>query len=566
MAGQLPKNSFFSTIGRKMNASPDSNTRIKIALNTLGPVMGFAAAVAFLNVLMNFSYPSGDNQISRLLLMSPEIFVVLIALGLAAFSRLPSHAVLFLPLTLAVIFLRLFRFADSFVPAYFFRPFNLYLDSQFVPDLLFLLYSTLPLKVFCLWSLLAVLTIGLTAWGITRALKIIYAFISGLRRIQALTATAALLGFMIYSPQPWTGGRTEFIFAPGIFQRVADEFDFILHLSDRIQKHQAAFDAVIQKGRSYQRPLTKLNGSDVYVFFIESYGHTVFADPRHSPLITPFLQDSEHNLKKHGYSVCSNFLKSPAYGGSSWLAHGALSSGVSIDSQLQYDLLLTSPVPTVAEYFNRAGYRTVSVMPGTLWPWPSGEFYKFRKKYYAPDFDYRGPKFGWAPMTDQYVLDAVFRAEIQNRSQPLFIEFVLISSHAPFNELPHYVPDWTTIGDGSIYYDQQPVRFPIIWPELKNASEAYATSIIYDWQVLVGFIENMVADDQIIIILGDHQPNLKITDENQPWSVPVHVISRNSDFVQAFIKRGYSPGLVPSQPLPHSGIESLLWNLLEDFS
>ena len=549
-----------------MKTSPDSNTRIKIALNTLGPVMGSAAAVAFLNVLMNFSYPAGDNQISRLLLMSPEIFVVLMALGLAAFSRLPAHAALFLPLTLAVIFLRLFRLADSFVPAYFFRPFNLYLDSQFVPDLLFLLYSTLPLTVFCLWSLLAVLAIGLTAWGITRALKIIYAFISGLGRIRALAATAALLGFMIYSPQPWTGGRAEFIFAPGIFQRVAAEFDFILHLSVSIQKHQAAFDAVIQKGRSYQRPLTKLNGSDVYVFFIESYGHTVFADPRHSPLITPFLQDSEHHLKKHGYLVCSNFLKSPAYGGSSWLAHGALSSGVTIDSQLQYDLLLTSPVATVAEYFNRAGYRTVSVMPGTLWPWPSGEFYKYRKKYYAPDFDYRGPKFGWAPMTDQYVLDAVYRAEIQNRFQPLFIEFVLISSHAPFNELPPYVPDWSAIGDGSIYHDRQPVRFPIIWPELKHASEAYVTSIIYDWQVLVGFLKNMVTDDQIIIILGDHQPNLKITGKNQPWSVPVHVISRNSDVVQAFIKRGYSAGLVPSQPLPHSGIESLLWNLLEDFS
>ncbi|MGB5747553.1 MAG: sulfatase-like hydrolase/transferase, partial [Desulfobacterales bacterium] len=375
-----------------------------------------------------------------------------------------------------------------------------------------------------------------------------------------------LVGVLIYNLNPWTTRQPQFIFAPGILQRVAAEFDFILHLSDNTQKYQAALDKAVQKSRLYQRPLTKLNDRDVYVFFIESYGHTLFADSRHSPLITPFLKNAEQTLKKHGYLVCSNLLKSPAFGGSSWLAHGALAGGVTIESQLQYDLLLTSRVQPMAAYFNRAGYRTVSVMPGTLWPWSAGKFYKYRKKYYAPDFDYRGPKFGWAPMTDQYVLDTIFRAEIQNRTQPLFIEFVLISSHAPFNELPRYVPDWSAIGDGSIYHHQKPLKFPTTWPELENASEAYVTSIKYDFQVLVGFLEHLVAGDEMIIIMGDHQPNLKITGENRPWSVPVHVISRNPNFVRPFIKRGYTPGLIPSQDLPHAGIESIFWNLLEEFS
>jgi hypothetical protein len=57
-----------------------------------------------------------------------------------------------------------------------------------------------------------------------------------------------------------------------------------------------------------------------------------------------------------------------------------------------------------------------------------------------------------------------------------------------------------------------------------------------------------------------------ITGADQPWSVPVHIISRNPDFLKPFIRRGYAPGLIPSQPLPHQGIESLLWILLEDFS
>ncbi len=532
----------------------------------MAQILGFGIAVVFLNALMNFAYPSGENQIRSLLLISPEIFVIMLLLGLAVCLRIPAHPALFLPLTLIIVFLRLFRVSDRLVPAFFFRPFNMYLDSQFLPDLVFLLYSTVPLKAFVLGSLLAILSIGLIAGGIWWALKFIYAFFSGLRRGAIFIVTAALLGALVYHPQAVTKGQPVFIFAPGILHRVVAEFDFILHLSSTVKRHQSTLDAAAQKGRAFSSPLAKLAGSDVYVFFIESYGHTVFADPRHFPLITPYLKAAEDNLTGQGYLTCSNFLASPAYGGSSWLAHGALASGVSIASQLHYDLLLTSAVPPVADYFNRAGYRTVSVMPGTLWPWPAGEFYRYKKKYYAPAFDYRGPKFGWAPMPDQFVLDSIYRAEIQNRTEPLFIEFVLISSHAPFNEMPRYVDDWSKIGDGSFYHRLEPVRFPVIWPELKNASEAYVTSIIYDWQVLVGFMERTVANDQVIIILGDHQPNLKITGANQPWSVPVHIISRNPDLVRPFVKRGYTPGLVPAQPPPHAGIESLLWTLLEDFS
>ena len=548
-----------------MKPTPESITRIKKALKGLGPVAGVMAAIAFLNALMNISYPSGDNHIDRLLLFSPEIFVILIFLCLGAALRLSFRTTVFWPLALVIIFLRLFRLADSFVPAYFFRPFNLYLDSQFLPDLVFLLYSTVSLKVFCIGSLLTLLAFGLIVWGISRALKTIYTFFSGRRRSRVFATATILVGLLIYGLNPWTTRQTPFIFAPGILHRVAAEIDFILQLSGTMEKHRAALDAAVQQGRQYQQPLAKLKGRDVYVFFIESYGHTVFADPRHSPLITPFLQDAGRKLEERGYQICSNFLKSPAFGGSSWLTHGALASGVAISSQLQYDLLLASRVQPLAEYLNRAGYRTVSVMPGTLWPWSAGKFYKYRKNYYAPDFDYRGPKFGWAPMTDQYVLDTIYRAEILNRTRPLFIEFVLISSHAPFNELPRYVADWSAIGDGSLYHRQKPLKFPTTWPELENASEAYVTSIKYDFQVLVGFLEDLVAGDEMIIIMGDHQPNLKITGENQPWSVPVHVISRNPDFVRPFIKRGFSPGLIPSQALPHAGIESIFWNLLEEF-
>ena len=541
----------------------EDTQKIKKVLSIISLIGALAAAWIFLNVLMNFSYPALQGVTPRLLRICPEILLVFSLVCLWAWLRIPFRRVLFILLTMIVVFLRLFRIADGLVPLYFNRPFNLFLDSQFLPDLIFLLYNTLPLWFFITCALSAAIICGLISAGTWCALKVIYAFFSSRRR---LALAAVITGACLYIFHLPAAGNGRSVFATATIQRLATEMNFILHLSDITDQHLAAFEAAIQKGARYQKPLTGLNGSNVYVFFIESYGHTLFTDPRHKPLIFPYLQNAEKKLRAHGFAVASNFLKSTTFGGGSWLAHGSLASGVAITSQLSYDLLLTSRVQPIAAYFRRAGYRTVSVMPGTLWPWPAGEFYQYRKKYYAFDFEYRGPDFGWAPMPDQFVLDYIRRAEIRGHTRPLFIEFVLVSSHAPFNEQPRYLSDWSQIKDGSIYHIQTALEFPVIWPHLENASEAYVTSIGYDFKVLVEFMAQAIDGDALMIVLGDHQPNLKITGNDQPWSVPVHVISRRAEFVERFFQKGYTPGLIPSQPLPHAGVECLLWDLLEEFS
>jgi len=92
------------------------------------------------------------------------------------------------------------------------------------------------------------------------------------------------------------------------------------------------------------------------------------------------------------------------------------------------------------------------------------------------------------------------------------------------------------------------------------------TSIAYEFKVLKAYLEQYVNDDTLIIILGDHQPNPQITGKSRPWSVPVHVISRNRDFLAPFAARGYTPGILPRQPLPHLGLKRILYHFLEDFS
>ncbi len=547
-----------------------SQTEAQASSNGIGdkikPALAFIGAWLFLNILMNINYPAPQEHLISLLTISPEILFLVGIIGAAIWLGMPYHWGIYLPLTIQVIFFRLFRVADELVPMYFFRPFNLYIDSQFLPDLIHLLYHTLPLKTFIIYSVLSLLlTVGIFL-GIWLSFKTIHQYLAGLNKGGIIPGTAiVVLGLLLlFSGAEFK--KLSPIFHKGFYHRIVEETDFILHVKGyRTQKLR-----VIKKTtrRLEQAPssLDRLAGVDVYLIFVESYGYTVFEDKRHFHLIKPFLQQYENDLSAQGFSVYSGFLKSPTFGGSSWLAHGTIASGVALSSQLVYDLLVTSDATTIGHIFNRAGYRTVSAMPGTLWPWPEGKFFGYQKHYFARDFEYNGPQFGWSPMADQYVLQYIYQKEILARTQPLFIEFVLISSHAPFHRQPPYIKNWSQIGDGSIYHRREAVTFPVVWPDLTNASEAYVTSIIYEIKVLKNFIEQYIKNDTLIIILGDHQPNVQITGPDSTWSVPVHVISRNKQLLDSFVSKGYTPGLIPQQPPPHSGMETFLFDFLKSFS
>jgi hypothetical protein len=539
---------------------------ITATLKKLMPTMGFILSVCFLDVLLNIRYPASDRPLWALFKLSPEALGILLIIWLTAILRIRFQAAVYIPLTASVIFLRLFRMGDILVPMYFFRPFNLYLDSRFLPDLIHLLYTTFPRRTFILGISAAIgLLIGIT-WLARLSFKTIHSYLLASRiRSRTLGAVAGgllLLSFLL-AGSPLAQNP---ILARGFLGRVVEEFDFILQVKGHLARNMAVIGSALEKSNTVPSTLDKLHGADVYLFFVESYGHTIFGDARHFPKIKSDLLALEKKLKDQGFSIVSNFFSSPTFGGSSWLAHASLASGVHLNNQMRYNLLITSQVKPLARDFNAAGYRTVQAMPGTQWPWPEGEFYGYQVKYYAWDFDYRGPMFGWSTMPDQYVLEFIRRREMARPSRPLFIEFILGSSHAPFHRQPPYLADWSLIGDGEVYNDLDAVTFPIVWPDLTNASEGYVAAIRYDLTVLTGFISQFVKNNALIIILGDHQPNVQLTGTHQLWSVPVHVISRSTDFLERFQNRGFLPGLIPTQPPPHRGMESFLFDFLEDFS
>ncbi|MGD9017895.1 MAG: sulfatase-like hydrolase/transferase, partial [Desulfobacterales bacterium] len=256
----------------------------------------------------------------------------------------------------------------------------------------------------------------------------------------------------------------------------------------------------------------------------------------------------------------------PTFGGTSWLAFGTLESGVWVPDQLRYHFLLNSRVRPMADFFREAGYRTVSVMPGTTLPWPEGAFFSYEKSYYAKDLGYRGPSFGWSPMADQFVLDRIRWWEIQPGRRPLFARYVLISTHAPFHIQPPYVPNWEAIGDGAAYHRMEPVTYPINWPDLTRAGGAYVRSMGYEFDVLKDYLVRFVGKNALVIIMGDHQPNAQITGEDAPWLVPVHAVSANPSLLAPFVDQGYVPGMGPGDTLACRGMDEFLPGFLDAFS
>ena len=151
--------------------------------------------------------------------------------------------------------------------------------------------------------------------------------------------------------------------------------------------------------------LSGLKGKDVLVVFVESYGRVALESPRLAPTVTAAVDRATSRLGAAGYSGHSAYLTSPTFGGLSWLAHSTLQTGLPITDQVRYNAVIASTRLTLASAFRSAGWRTALVSPADESDIsPVTAFYRYDALYDGPSLGYRGPKFGYAPVPDQFTL------------------------------------------------------------------------------------------------------------------------------------------------------------------
>lgn len=435
------------------------------------------------------------------------------------------------------------RYAEVTAGPLFGRPLNIYWDLDHVPNLLALFWRAAGPLQFCLASVGVLALLALLFRLTLAAMRSLAGMARG--RGAVLTALLGLLGLGAYASLylPDTAAiRSAFAIPSPLI--AAKHIGFAQEVWRLKEAGPAELDALFGPEPDVDSDLLGYDGQDLVVVFIESYGTTLFDRDSHWPAAEPDFRAFQARLAEAGWHAASRRLVSPTFGGGSWWAHGTLLSGATLADQTAYNLYLTTGRRTLAHRFADVGYRSLAFQPGIQRAWPEGAFFGFDEILDAAALDYRGPDFGYWRIPDQITLQR-FDAAAARSPQPLFALVVLIMSHMPFQPLPPYHPDWSKLDHSPPYDPEAAARLTARPPDWGDLSGAYVAAMGQIHRMLGDWLAERVTRPSLVVLVGDHQPPALVAGEDQPWTVPIHILSRSPERLRPFLRAGYRPGLFP---------------------
>jgi hypothetical protein len=517
-----------------------------------------AAAVLLLDVSLAFQnvWPTPLIRWSDELSVECGVFLILVIAAQLCFGPLSRGAARWL--TAGWLVLVLGHYADVTTPALYGRDINLYWDVRYMPDVAAMIARAAPLWLIACVTAAIALTVALLytvfGWAIRRVAS---AAFDAKERAPIFMAGVMIVGFFT-AQQFGQHFSTEPPFATPVIETYARQA--------RLIAGALSASKTLPPSPPMNADLALVQSTDVFLVFMESYGAIAYERADMAPQLAAARADFDAAIRNTGRDVVSAFVESPTFGGSSWLAHISLMSGVEVRDPETNARLMTEKRETIATAFKRRGYRTVALMPGLRQAWPEGGFYGFDEIYGATRLDYGGPEFGWFAIPDQFSL-AKFDALEAGRAarEPRFVFFPTISTHFPFIPTPPYQPDWTRIFDPHPYDGPAIVRAYAQQPDWSHFGPGYVQAISYDYATLAGYLRQRKDRDLVMILLGDHQPAAAVSGEGASWDVPVHVIASRPEILDRLQTRGFQAGLTPARPsLGH--MHTLLPVLLDAFS
>ncbi|MEU3856274.1 CDP-alcohol phosphatidyltransferase [Streptomyces sp. NPDC028722] len=298
-----------------------------------------------------------------------------------------------------------------------------------------------------------------------------------------------------------------------------------------------------------------LRGKDMIFTFIESYGRSAIEDPVMAPGVDATLDTRTKALAKAGFHAKSGWLTSATYGGSSWLGHSTTMSGLWISNQQRYRTVMASDHLSLTEAFRKTGaFDTVGVMPGVQKGWPEQKWYGLDKVYNAFQLGYRGPKFSWSTMPDQYALQQYqervhSKRPADGRSRMSLL--ILTSSHQPWAPIPKMV-GWDRLGDGSVFKGIEAAgNDPAdVIADTTRSREEYGKSVQYSVTALTQWLERYGTKDTVLVFLGDHQPIARVSGNHASRDVPVSIVAKDPKVLDKVAGWGWTDGLRPAHDAP----------------
>ena len=314
--------------------------------------------------------------------------------------------------------------------------------------------------------------------------------------------------------------------------------------------------------------LTGLRGKDVIIVFVESYGQVAVQGTSFSPGVDAVLRQQNSMLTSAGWSTQSAWVTSPTFGGISWLAHSTVQSGLWVDSNQRYDELLASQRFTLSDAFKKAGWHTVAEDPSDNWYWAPGKtFYHYDQLFDSIDVGYKGPRFSYSTMPDQYTLAEFQRLELTPGHKPVEGEIDLTTSHIPWAPLPTMVP-WNKVGNGSIF-DAQPAKSEsaaTVWRSTNTVKQFYGQSIQYSMTALTSWVTELNDPNLVLILMGDHQPHTAVSGPGATHNTPISIITRAPSVLKQMSSWHWQNGLLPAPSAPLEPMDAFRNQFLNTFN
>ncbi|MGB5253003.1 MAG: sulfatase-like hydrolase/transferase [Sedimenticolaceae bacterium] len=499
-----------------------------------------ALALLLLNFLTSFTNVWPTPFVQPDTRIGPEfvaLWVILILL-VALFGRVGRGAIAVL--TGWFLLVAIGRYVDVTVPAWLGRKLNLYWDAVHLPKFL-----EVASQGYAWWQILGIIAAFIAGfWLLTRLIRACIEVLAEhaapytLRSPMALIVTVSCLGLVVANltqvvASPYVSGP---VFP--VYKRQAD-----LLLAPILP---GRLESMLPESPPLDSDLKVLEGADIKVVFLESYGATTYERDEIARVIGPARERLEQSANAQGRQVLSAFVRAAAFGGASDLSHLSLLSGIDLTDPIRHDLLLTTERPTMLDTFEQAGYQTIGLYPAMSWEWPEKSFYDFDHYHDAPSLDYRGPKFGLWWLPDQFSMariDELYPPDPDGK--PRFLFFPTITSHIPFRPTPPYQPDWSRVTSDKPYSDEATAEAMADEIDWNTLLPAYINTIEYTFNWLAGYQALPQPRESVLILLGDHQPAGGITGPNASWDVPVHIITSNDTIAERLRIHGFKDGVNP---------------------
>ncbi len=472
--------------------------------------------------------------------LSVELAVCVLALAIASRWRASLPHGLLRGLSLLWILLVVGRYAEVTAPALYGRDINLYWDLRFVPEVVALLAGAAPPWLVVAASMMTVLLLFVLYRIFRWALNHLGAasMKPAERYALVLMGTAAIALFV---------GERLGLHIPGMPGFATPVTRAYVRQVGLVREALTASRS-LPASPTMSSDLSRVRGADVFLVFLESYGAASYERPELAAGLAASRSQFETAIHSTDREVVSAYVESPTFGGSSWLAHISLMSGIEVRQPDTNALLMTQKRETLVTTFGRHGYRTVALMPGLWQSWPEGAFYGFDEIYGTVRLNYRGPGFGWFNIPDQFAIAQLDAIEMGRMSRaPLFVFFPTISTHTPFRPTPPYQSDWPRVLTEEPYEVADLDRAFEREPDWMDLGPSYVDAISYSYSMLGGYLTR-ARRDFVLIVIGDHQPPAMVSGEGAPWDVPAHVITSRHGVLEQLKMHGFQAGLTPHRP------------------